>query len=160
MEWLRETQWLAWLGVALVLGLVEIASLDLVFIMLSAGALAGAVVALAGFGFPVQVLVASGTAALLLAVARPVALRKLKPADQAHRTGTDAHVGRRAEVIRPVSERGGLVKLVGEEWSARTETPGATFAAGELVAVVRIEGATAVVEALPGTTSTEAEEPR
>lgn len=145
MDWLRESQWLWWVGAALALGLIEVASLDLVFMMLSAGALAAAGAALAGGDFTVQVLVFASTSALLLAVVRPVALRKLKPAGPAHRTGTAAHVGRPAIVLVPVTDRTGRVKLAGEEWSARSAVPGRTFDVDELVEVVQIDGATAVV---------------
>ncbi len=154
MEWLREAQWLGWVGAALVLGLVEVASLDLVFAMLTAGALAAALGAYLGVGFPVQVIVFVVTSALLLAVARPLALRKLKPAGPAQRTGTEAQVGRSAEVLDAVTARSGLVKLTGEQWSARTLDPVETFAVGEVVRVVQIDGATAVVERLPQTDHT------
>lgn len=149
MDWLRETQWLWWVGAALVLGLVEVASLDLVFAMLTVGALAGAGVAFAGGSFTAQVLVATGVAGLLLVVVRPVALRKLKPAGPAQRTNVAAQVGREAEVLRQVTGRGGLVKLAGEEWSARSAAADRTFEVGEIVHVVRIDGATAVVDARP-----------
>lgn len=147
MEWLRETQWLAWVGGALVLGLIEVASLDLVFMMLSAGALAAALAAFLGASFPVQVLVFVVASGLLLLVARPVALRRLKPAGAEQRTGTAAQVGRTAEVLEPVDARSGLVKLTGETWTARSADAARTFAAGETVRVVRIDGATAVVDA-------------
>ncbi len=147
MEWLRETQWLAWVGGALVLGLVEVASLDLVFIMLSAGALSAALAAYLGAGFALQVIVFVLTSALLLLVARPLALRKLRPASAEQRTGTAAQVGRTAEVLEPVGARAGLVKLTGETWSARTHDAARTFGVGDTVVVVRIDGATAVVDA-------------
>lgn len=157
MDFLRETQWLGWVGGALVLGLVEVASLDLVFSMLAAAALVAAAVAYAGASFTAQVLVFSGTAALLLVVVRPVALRKLKPAGPAQRTGTAAHVGRSAEVLATVTDRAGQVKLAGEVWSARAAESGMTADVGELVEVVVIEGATAVVRPRdreqPGTTA-------
>ncbi len=148
MEWLQETQWLAWVGGALVLGLIEVASLDLVFIMLSGAALAAALAAFLGASFPVQVVVFVITAAVLLLVARPVALRRLKPPGADHRTGSAAQVGRTAEVIEPVDARSGLVKLTGETWSARSVDPSRSFAAGATVRVVRIDGATAVVDAV------------
>ncbi|CAN5879688.1 MAG: NfeD family protein [Actinomycetota bacterium] len=147
MDWLRETQWLWWVGAALVLGLIEIASLDLVFTMLAAAALASALAAALGAGFPVQVIVFVTTSVALLALLRPLALRKLKPAGPGERTNAAGHVGRPAEVLREVTDRGGLVKLAGEEWSARTTGPGDILPTGRIVSVVRIEGATAIVEA-------------
>lgn len=146
MDWLRETQWLAWVGGALVLGLIEVASLDLVFIMLSTGALAAALAAFLGASFPVQVIVFVLSSGLLLLVARPLALRKLKPAGAEQRTGTAAQVGRAAEVLEAVGARTGLVKLTGEHWTARSADPTRTFEVGETVRVVRIDGATALVD--------------
>lgn len=145
MDWFRDTQWLWWVGAALVLGLVEIASLDLVFMMLSTAALAAALAAALGANVTVQVMVFVLTSGLLLAVLRPLALRKLKPAGPGQRTNTAAHVGRRAEVVREVTERSGLVKLAGEEWSARSAEPGAVHHPGETIEVLAIDGATAIV---------------
>lgn len=148
MEWLRETQWLWWIAGALVLGLVEIASLDLVFFMLALAAVAAALAAGADQSITVQVLTFVAVAALLLAVLRPIALRKLKPAAGGELTNTDALVGRTALVLQEVTDRTGLVKLSGEEWTART-APGTVLPVDETVHVRRIEGATAVVEPMP-----------
>lgn len=147
MEWLKETQWLWWVAGALVLGLVEIASLDLVFFMLAVAAVAAAVAAGLDQSITVQALTFVAVAALLLAVLRPVALRKIKPAGEEARTNADALAGRTALVLQEVTDRSGLVKLTGEEWTARTD-PGTVLAPDEMVQVVRIDGATAVVEPL------------
>ncbi|WP_153395548.1 NfeD family protein [Ornithinicoccus halotolerans] len=145
MDWLGETQWLWWVGAALVLGLVEIASLDLVFTMLAAAAIAAAGAAALGVPFVGQVLVFVIVAALLLALLRPLALRKIKPAGPGERTNTAAHVGRTAIVLSDVTDTTGLVKLAGEEWSARTDSPDERHRPGERVTVERIDGAVAVV---------------
>lgn len=145
MEWLREFAWLVWVGFAIVLGLIEIATLDLVFVMLTVGALGAAGVALAGGSFTLQVIVFAAISALLLVVARPIALRKLRPAGPAELTNADAYTNRHGQVIEPVTSRSGLVKVIGEEWSARSADPARTFDVGETVSVVRIEGATLVV---------------
>nr|WP_281496667.1 NfeD family protein [Ornithinimicrobium sp. F0845] len=148
MEWLTETQWLWWIAAALVLGLIEIASLDLVFSMLSLAALAAAGAAGLGQDITVQVLTFVAMSALLLAVLRPLALRKLKPAGEGERTNADALVGRTAVVLQEVTDRTGLVKLTGEEWTART-APGSALPVDDTVQVLRIDGATAVVAPLP-----------
>ena len=46
MDWLRDSQWLWWIGAALAFGIVEMNTLDLIFLMLALGALVAAVVAL------------------------------------------------------------------------------------------------------------------
>ena len=48
MDWLRESPWLLWIGAALAFGVVEMTTLDLLFLMLALGALVAAVVAGAG----------------------------------------------------------------------------------------------------------------
>jgi len=143
-----DLQWLLWVGLALALGAVEIASLDLVFAMVAAAALVAAAGAALGLSLPLQVITFAVAAALLLAVARPVVLRYVRPRVPLVATGTDGGIGQRAEVLEPVGPRDGRVKLRGEVWSARTEA-GGVLPAGADVEVVRIDGATAVVRALP-----------
>jgi membrane protein implicated in regulation of membrane protease activity len=79
-----------------------------------------------------------------LAVLRPIARSHIKlPARS--RTGTDAHVGRKATVTRRVDGLGGRVRIGGEEWTARSYLDGEVYAEGATVDVVKIEGATALV---------------
>ncbi|MGI8948084.1 MAG: NfeD family protein [Ornithinimicrobium sp.] len=145
MDWIADTQWLWWVAAALVLGLIEIASLDLVFTMLAAAALAAAVAAGVGLSFPLQVIVFVVAALILLALLRPLLLRRLNLTGPAVPTNSDANVGQRAEVITQVTDRSGTVKLRGEQWSARSEDPAQPFPPGEILQVIRIDGATAVV---------------
>ncbi|HJQ42242.1 MAG TPA: NfeD family protein, partial [Jatrophihabitantaceae bacterium] len=85
----------------------------------------------------------AGTLALLWGV-RPIAIRHLNP-DPSTVTGTDALVGHEAVVLSKVDRHDGRVRLNGAEWSARTMDPKQEFTAGTVVAVVAIDGATAVV---------------
>ena len=66
MSWFSDNSWLSWLGLALVLGAVEAASVDFVFSMLAGGALAGAVAAALGAPFSVQVVASVVVAGALL----------------------------------------------------------------------------------------------
>ena len=139
-----EYDWALWLGLAVVLGLVEVTTLDLTFAMVAAGAVAAAGVAGVGAPFAIQAIVAIIVAVGMLAVVRPIALRHLRtPA--AIRTGTDALVGTAAVAIERVDANGGQVKLKGEVWSARTYDPHVVIEAGRNVEVVQIDGATAIV---------------
>ena len=141
--------WLWWLGVALVLGVIEMLTVDLLFLMLAGGATAAAISGALGAPFWLQLIIAAVVAAGLLVLVRPWALTKLKSTTPQARTNVDAHRGRVATVVSDVSDRAGRVKLTGEVWTARTEQPGAVFPVGARVSVVRIEGATAIVEPLP-----------
>lgn len=138
-------EWLWWLGAALILAVVEMLTVNLLFLMLAGGALAGAVAGAIGTPFWVQALVAVVVAVLLLFGVRPWALTKLHSTTPEARTGIDAQVGRRATVVADVTDRAGRIKLHGEVWTARLETAGVALPVGTTVTVVRIEGATAIV---------------
>jgi len=145
MTWLSDNGWLGWLGLALVLGAVEAASVDFVFSMLAGGAVAGAVAAALGFTFAAQVIVAVVVAAALLAMVRPLAKRYFSVPEGHGGIGTRAQVGRQAQVLETVTEHDGRVKLAGETWSARTQPGAAPCLPGQEVWVVSIQGATAIV---------------
>jgi membrane protein implicated in regulation of membrane protease activity len=61
------------------------------------------------------------------------------------RTGTAALTGARAVVLKRVDRDGGLVRIGGEDWSARAYMEGDVYEPGDRVEVVKIEGATALV---------------
>lgn len=143
--------WLWWVGGALVLAVIEMLTLDLVFIMLAGGALAGAATAAADGPVWLQFVVACVVAVLLLAVLRPWLLTNLRRREPLVETNAAAQVGRLAVVLAEVTETGGRVKLSGEVWSARLPDDGVPHSSGRLpvgteVRVVAIDGATAVVQ--------------
>jgi len=144
LDWLGENAWAGWIGLAVVLGIIETTTTDLVFLMLAGGALAGA--AAAAFGAPLllQAIVAILASAALLGVVRPIAKRHLRTPLET-RTGVAALVGRQAVVLRRVDGESGQVKLGGEVWSARAFDEHEVIEPGEKVQVAEIEGATALV---------------
>lgn len=149
-DWLANSpQWLWWVGAALAFGIVEMTTLDLIFLMLALGALAAAVVAGAGLPLVGQVLVFGVAAGLFVFALRPVALRHMRMEGRGGVIGIEGNIGQTATVLEPVTDRSGLVKLRGEQWTARADLAGQTFGVGDLVTVVKIDGATAVVAAAP-----------
>lgn len=146
-EWLSNAQWLWWVAAALAFGIVEMNTLDLIFLMLALGALVAAVVAGVGLPLVVQVLVFAVAAGLFVFALRPVALKHLRLEGKGGPMGVEGHIGHAATVLEEVTDRTGLVKLRGEEWTARAELAGNSFAPGDIVTVVKIDGATAVVAA-------------
>ncbi|KAE8763796.1 NfeD family protein [Georgenia thermotolerans] len=144
--------WLWWLGAALVLGVVELVTVDLIFLMFAGGALAGALAALLGAPLWGQVLVFAVVSVVLLFGVRPWAKRLLARSTPDTLTNVAAHVGREATVLIDVTERAGRIKLMGEVWTARAARSGTVLPAGTTVRVVRIDGAIAVVEATADTT--------
>jgi len=139
--------WLWWIGLALVLGVIELLTVDLTFLMLAGGAAAGGLAGALGAPFWVQIIVAVIVAVLLLVLVRPMAVRRLKASTPDAITNVAANVGRTAVVIADVTERSGRIKLAGEVWSARSAAPGQMFGVGTTVVVAKIDGATAVVAA-------------
>ncbi len=137
-------EWYWWVAAAIVLFGIEMMSLDLIFLMIAVGSLAAAAAAALGAPLVVQALVGGIVALLLILVARPIAIRHLRPAREI-RTGTAALIGSSGQVLEHTDARDGRVRLAGEVWSARTIDPAASFEPGDTVAVARIDGATALV---------------
>lgn len=144
IDWIQDHPAATWLGIAVVLAVVEVLSLDLVLLMFALGAVAASIAA--GLGAPLwlSILVFTVAAVALLYFVRPPIVARLH-AGPTLTTGHAALVGRSAVVLEPVDERNGRVQLAGEVWSARAEDEQQAFETGAEVIVTRIDGATAVV---------------
>jgi membrane protein implicated in regulation of membrane protease activity len=136
--------WLIWVLVGVGLTVAEMLSLDLVLIMLAAGAFAAAAGAGLGAHLAVQGLLFVLVSALGLLLVRPVATRHLQTGPDLV-TGIAALPGRDALVLEEVGAHSGLVKLDGEEWTARPFEDGQVLEPGTTVEVIKIQGATALV---------------
>lgn len=147
MNWLQDNAWLGWLGLAIALAAVEVATVDFVFVMLAGGALAGSLAAALGAPFGAQVIVAAVVGALLVVLVRPLVRSRFLEGVSDHGIGASSLVGRSAQVVQAVTEYDGRVKLGGELWSARLADGARVCEAGEEVRVVAIHGATAIVSA-------------
>jgi membrane protein implicated in regulation of membrane protease activity len=145
MDWLNDHLWAAWLGLAIVLGGLELASFDLVLLMMAVGALAGALTAAAGAAVVVQILVAAGASVAMLALVRPNLIKRLHTGPELQ-LGPAKLVGRQALVTQEITSHSpGRVKVAGEIWSAEPYDDTLTIKTGELVEVLAIKGATVFV---------------
>ena len=150
MQGVSPMGWLWWIGAALVFGILEMLSLDLVLVMFAGGCLAGAVACALGAPIGVQILVAALTSVLLLADAAALpAASACGSARRWSRPTPRRSSARRRSSSRPSRVEGGRVKLNGEVWSARVDAAQA-IPPGTEVRVSRIDGATAVVAPCPG----------
>jgi membrane protein implicated in regulation of membrane protease activity len=130
---------------AVVLGMAEMVSLDLVLLMLAVGAVVGALAAVASFPVVLQVLLAGGGAAAMLSLVRPNLLRHLHGGPDLV-TGMGKLVGQQGLVTEELSAHNpGRVKVGGEIWSAQPYDESLTIAPGATVEVFAIRGATAFV---------------
>ncbi|MDT0203605.1 NfeD family protein [Nocardioides sp. AE5] len=149
MDWLRDHAWETWLGLTIVLGVLEMLSLDFVLLMLAAGAAVGMVAALLGAPLILQVLLAAGAAAASLVLVRPSVVKRMHSGPEL-KTGHAKLVGERGVVLNEItSTHGGLIKLSGEEWTARPYDESLVIGVGEAVEVLEIRGATAFVHPVP-----------
>jgi membrane protein implicated in regulation of membrane protease activity len=136
--------WVFWLIAAVILGVGETATMGFFLAPFAVGALAAAVLSLAGAGLAPCLIVAIAVSILMLFGLRPLARshRRLPPK---LRTGTARLVGCEAVVLEPTDQDHGSIKLEGEHWSARAFEADRVYEPGERVQVIEIRGATALV---------------
>jgi membrane protein implicated in regulation of membrane protease activity len=136
---------LLWLIAAGLFAAGEIVSLDLVLLMFAGGALGGMAVALVGGATVLQLIAFIVVSGMLLALVRPLAQRQLTDSTPLQLDGVNTLIGRTAKVTRDVDVDGGRIRMGADEWTARTQHSGESFAVGETVRILQVDGATAVV---------------
>jgi membrane protein implicated in regulation of membrane protease activity len=145
-DWFDD--WQAWLALAILLGVAELFSLDLVLLMLAGGALVGVLVALLGLPVAVQIIAAVAASVGMLALVRPSVVRRLHTGPELT-LGHAALVGKQAVVVSEVSADAGQVRINGELWTARPYDETRIIPQGARVDVLQIKGATALVHEIP-----------
>jgi membrane protein implicated in regulation of membrane protease activity len=140
--------WQAWLALAVALGVLELFSLDLVLLMLAAGAVVGMFTALVGLPGFVQVLAAVAASVAALGLVRPSVVKRLHSGPDLV-LGHDALVGRQALVVEEISSQAGQIRVGGEIWTARPYDEDEVIAVGSKVDIFQIKGATALVHPIP-----------
>ena len=149
MDWFRDHAWETWLALSILLGVAELASMDLILLMLAGGALIGMVAAVVGLGVPIQVVLASAAALAALALVRPTIVRRLHSGPDLA-LGHGKLVGKQALVTERITAMApGRIKLAGEIWTAEPYDETVTIEPGRMVDVLQIRGATAIVHPLP-----------
>lgn len=141
----QETiQLLVWLGIAVVLGILEAATVALICIWFAIGALAAMIPAYFGAPLWVQILVFLVISAVCLAFTKTffkdVVKTKKQPTNTDRLIGTDGVVSSKIDNLQGT----GKVYISGLTWSART-IDGSGAEEGDIVTVEKIEGATLYV---------------
>lgn len=149
MDWFREHLVETWLGLAILLGVAEMFSLDLILIMLAVGALVGMVSAALDAPVVLQMLLAAAASVAMLGVVRPGLARRLHQGPEL-RLGHGKLVGTQGLVTQRISQHEpGRVRLAGEVWTAQPYDESLVIEPGETVEVFEIKGATAFVHPVP-----------
>lgn len=137
--------WMWWCALGVVCALIEITTLDLMFLLLAGGAFVAAGSAGLGLELWVQIVIFVLSSGLFLGALRPWLLHHWIKRVKLSPTGVAALVGKEAIVTANLVGSGGRIKLNGSVWSARVDQVGLVVPVGSAVTVVRIEGATAIV---------------
>ena len=148
MDVLTQYAWIVWLVLILAFATIEVFTLEMTFLMLALGSVAGLLSGLFGIPWWAQFIIGAVVSVALILLLRPSLLRMLRRGGDPTRSNIDALIGADGSVVRTVSAGGGQVRLQnGEVWTARLSpiTEQTDVAVGERVLVTGIDGATAVV---------------
>lgn len=134
-----------WVLLAVVLGIAEACTVNLVTIWPAAAALVVAVCASLGVSQPIQSVIFIVVSGILLALTRPLVKKNM--AKKTVATNADRIIGAEGVVIKRIDpvENAGQVKVMGQVWSARCADGGCADE-GTAVTVKALEGVKAVVE--------------
>ena len=146
MEILGVPAWLFWFLAAMALiGAELVVAFTLWFGPVALAALVASAVAALDGSTELQVAAFAVASILSLLFVRPVARRHLVPDDRV-KTGPEVLVGKRAMVVSEVTFDGGVVKIDGQDWSARIDDEHGSIPAGARVTVREFRGVQAIVE--------------
>ena len=140
-----STMTIIWLVIAVVMGVTEACTVQLVSVWFAIGSAAACITSLFTDQIYIQVIVFVVVTAIALAVTRPL-VKKLKR-KRPEATNADRYIGKSAVVVEAIDNdhAKGLVKVDNEKWTARSAS-GEPIEAGTAVTVTAIEGVKLMVE--------------
>ncbi len=135
-----------WLGLFIVLLLIELFTVGLTTVWFAAGALIALILSSAGVSLPAQIIAFVLISALLLIFTRPLAVKYLN--GRRTKTNADSLIGKHAKVTEKISntDEKGAVFVEGKEWTARASSDTETIEEGTLVNILEISGVKLIVE--------------
>lgn len=135
-----------WLAISILTMIIEAIVPGLVTIWFSLGALIALAAAALHASLPIQIVVFLVFSLGSLLLTRPLAMRFVNKRTVA--TNADSIIGKEAIVTQSVDFTKGLGRVIvaGKDWSAKPEMDTDVFKKGEVVEVVRIEGAKVIVK--------------
>lgn len=139
-----STMTIFWLIFAVVMGILEACTAQLVSIWFAIGGVAACITSLFTDSIIIQVVVFVAVSAIALAVTRPI-VKRIKRRD-VEPTNADRYIGKRATVLTAIDndKAQGMVKVDNEKWTARS-ADGQPIPEGEGVTVTAIEGVKLIV---------------
>lgn len=144
MDWFGDDIWLTWAALGVLVGLIELASGELIFLMFGIAAFAAAFAAGLGAPVAVQVMIFGIVSVALLGLVRPRIAARVHDGPSLP-VGQQGLVGQSAIVDEQVSRLAGRVLIGDVFWTARPVDPDATYEPGDELLVAAIDGAIARV---------------
>lgn len=144
MDWFGDDIWLSWAALGVVVGLIELASGELIFLMFGIAAFGAALAAGLGGDPLVQLLVFGFLSVALLALVRPRIAAKVHDGPSLP-SGQHGLIGHLAIVEERVTRHAGRVLIDDVHWTARPVDPDAVYEPGDELIVADIDGAVARV---------------
>ena len=143
MDW---NMTVVWLGILVVLVVIELLTMGLTTIWFAGGALVAALISIPGTPLIIQILFFLIVSILLLYFTRPIAVKYFNR--DRTRTNVESLIGRQAIVISEINNVEGIgqVNTGGMEWSARSSYHNIVIPVGAVVTVLGIDGVKLIVE--------------
>ena len=143
MDWNMTVMWL---GILVILVVIELFTMGLTTIWFAGGALVAALVSIPGTPLIIQILFFLIVSILLLYFTRPIAVKYFNR--DRTRTNVESLIGRQAIVISEINNIEGIgqVNTGGMEWSARSSYHNIVIPVGAVVTVLGIDGVKLIVE--------------
>lgn len=135
-----------WLGVFILLLLVEAGTMALTTVWFAVGAFGAILVSLIGVPLWVEIAVFLGLSFTVLFFYRPLAVKYVNA--KRVRTNVEEMVGKEGKITERVDNlsQSGRMLLKGMDWAARTESDESTIEVGTIVKVLKVEGVKLIVE--------------
>ncbi len=139
---------LLWFVLMIIFIIVELVTVGLTCIWFAAGALLALLLAVAGAGFPVQIIVFFAVSFLLLFFTRSWAQKYINGRTQ--RTNSESLIGETIRISGRVSniDQTGTAVVNGQEWTVRTAADQVVLEEGDLARIIQIKGVKLIVEKL------------
>ena len=140
-----STMTIIWLVIAIVMGVLEACTVQLVSLWFAIGGVAACITSLFTDKLYIQLIVFVAVTAIALAITRPIVKRMKQKRPEA--TNADRYIGRRGIVLQEIdnARAKGLVKVDNEKWTARS-VDGQPSPEGEDVTITAIEGVKLIVK--------------
>lgn len=137
---------IVWLGIMILMLVIEVVTLGLTTIWFAGGALVATLLALLDVPILVQIIVFLIVSGILVYFTRPIAVKKFNKTRTL--TNVESVAGKQAVVSETIDNVNGTGKIMldGMEWTARTKEDGTVISEGKLISVISVEGVKAIVE--------------